>query len=550
MPFWETVMESPPDSVYGKRLLPAIVDEVAVEDPERICFSFPRSSDLGDGFQDMNFRTFANAINKTAHFIQREIGCSTMFETILYMGDPDVRHFIVLIALMKTGHKVLFSSHHNSVAGHAHLIQRTDCGIILYSSGFPITRILELCRLESVCMPELDYLLDDTPCQHYPYAKSFEEAKHQPCILLHTSGSTGMPKLVTWTHWMISTMDSQNSVAPLDGRPCLWGETILQSSGRGFSALPIFHGAGIATAIARVCFSNSSVVLGPPGLATADVFAGVLDRAGFDSANCVPVTLEEIATRPDVLEKVRKLKHITYVGGSLSKAAGDTISQYTQLYAIMASTEASIITQHTTDTEDWQYVCLNPDVNGFEMRQNGHMYELVFVKKAHQADHQGIFKIFPRLEEYSTSDLFSKHPTKPNHWKHESRTDDIIIFKNGWNFNPIVHEYLIASLDPVKYCLLVGTGRDMPAAIIELHDKHYDKDKQEIISALSSHIDEANSFCDSIGQLRKDCIIFANKEKTFAITGKGTVQRKATVAMYSHEIDRLYASVKSGGVNV
>jgi hypothetical protein len=42
---------------------------------------------------------FANAINKTAYFIQREIGRSSMFETVLFMGQPDVRHFILFVAL-------------------------------------------------------------------------------------------------------------------------------------------------------------------------------------------------------------------------------------------------------------------------------------------------------------------------------------------------------------------------------------------------------------------------------------------------------------------
>ena len=149
------------------------------------------------------------------------------------------------------------------------------------------------------------------------------------------------------------------------------GVMFLSDTKRSFSALPVFHGAGIASGIRTVCFNETVVVLGPPGLCTADVFSQVLDYGNIDSAKCVPVTLEEVATRPDVLEKMRVLRHITYVGGNivrllvwyssltqpgaLSKEAGDIISQYVQVYTIVASTETNTLVQHETDREDWQY---------------------------------------------------------------------------------------------------------------------------------------------------------------------------------------------------
>lgn len=214
-----------------------------------------------------------------------------------------------------TPKQVLFSSHRNSVAGHANLIKRTDCTILLHTTDFPVTGILEKCRMESLCMPELDYLLDDaSPCEHYPYNKSFDEAKHHPCMIIHTSGSTGLPKLVVWTHWTFITVDSHHLVPPLDGRPTIWGG-IFSSAKRGFSALPIFHGSGLASGLNQVCFNRSVTVLGPPGIVTAGVFEEVLENTEIDAAYCLPITLEEIAKRADLLKKLERLKFVTYVGG-------------------------------------------------------------------------------------------------------------------------------------------------------------------------------------------------------------------------------------------
>jgi hypothetical protein len=55
-------MASPGDVPYGRRLVPVVVDEIALKDPERICFSFPRSANLADGFRDMNFRTVCRSL--------------------------------------------------------------------------------------------------------------------------------------------------------------------------------------------------------------------------------------------------------------------------------------------------------------------------------------------------------------------------------------------------------------------------------------------------------------------------------------------------------
>lgn len=163
---------------------------------------------------------------------------------------------------------------------------------------------------------------------------------------------------------------------------------------------------------------------------------------------------------------------------------------------------------------------------------------------------QGIFKVLPQAEEYSMSSLYSRHPAKPHHWKHEGRTDDMIVFKSGWSFKPVRHEALISSHEAVESCILTGTGRNVPVALVQLRaglTVDREETRQALLAALAPSIDEANSVADSAGQLRKDAIVFAKGEKPFVIVGKGTVQRKATLALYEREIEELYASLGKTG---
>lgn len=218
----------------------------------------------------------------------------------------------------------------------------------------------------------------------------------------------------------------------------------------------------------------------------------------------------------------------------------------------MASTETITMVQHVTDPEDWSYVCLNPLLNGIEMRPVADLFELVYVRNPDCAQFQGVFKIFPHLLEYSMRDLYSRHPTKPHHWRHESRKDDIIVFQSGSKFNPMLHERTIAMHPRIHACLLVGTGKDRPAAIIELHPKHYTEDasvQKSLLKEIWPYVRKANDVADNFGQLEQRYVIFAKSTKPFEMGLKNTVQRYATTRLYEQEIEDLYASIAEGGMS-
>lgn len=208
--------------------------------------------------------------------------------------------------------------------------------------------------------------------------------------------------------------------------------------------------------------------------------------------------------------------------------------------------------QHVTDPEDWSYVCLNPLLNGIEMRPVADLFELVYVRNPDCAQFQGVFKIFPHLLEYSMRDLYSRHPTKPHHWRHESRKDDIIVFQSGSKFNPMLHERTIAMHPRIHACLLVGTGKDRPAAIIELHPQYYTEDasvQKSLLKEIWPYVQKANDVADTFGQLEQRYVIFAKNTKPFEMGLKNTVQRYATTRLYEQEIEDLYTSIAEGGMS-
>ena len=86
-----------------------------------------------------------------------------------------------------------------------------------------------------------DQWLSQESVVHHPYEKSFEEAAHDPFIVIHTSGSTGLPKPITLYHGGLATADAQHVMPSLDGyHP---GVVLPTPPGRTrmFASLPPFH---------------------------------------------------------------------------------------------------------------------------------------------------------------------------------------------------------------------------------------------------------------------------------------------------------------------
>ena len=91
---------------YGSRLMPHVVDELAQSAPGRIYATIPVSSDISQGFRDVTMIQIAKSVNYLAWWLEQSFGHSSSFETLTYMGVPDLRYAIVFLAAVKCGYKV------------------------------------------------------------------------------------------------------------------------------------------------------------------------------------------------------------------------------------------------------------------------------------------------------------------------------------------------------------------------------------------------------------------------------------------------------------
>ena len=257
-----------------------------------------------------------------------------------------------------------------------------------------------------------------------------------------------------------------------------------------------------------------------------------------------PSILQEISQTPSFLKNLERLSSVSYGGGPLAKGAGNIIRSFTNVYNLMGSSEMYSIATELAGQEDWDYLKFSPMMGIVFNHHSEDLWELSFVRNPAFDLYQGIFATYPEMQEYHTSDLYSKHATKPDLWLYQGRADDIIALSNGEKFNPVAMEGLIGAHPDVKSVLVAGQGRFQPALLVEANNRLVsDDDRERMKEAIWPIVSQANSDCVAHGRLSKDLIIFTDSAKPFQRAGKGTVQRRLTLDTFEHEIEELYDTV-------
>jgi hypothetical protein len=76
--------------------------------------------------------------------------------------------------------------------GLAGLVALTNCKVWLYATDDPAGPLVKPESSLKLCaVPSLEWMLDNEGQERYPYETTFEEAKWDEIVIIHTSGTTG-----------------------------------------------------------------------------------------------------------------------------------------------------------------------------------------------------------------------------------------------------------------------------------------------------------------------------------------------------------------------
>lgn len=473
----EPSVKSEPGS-FGKRLIPQIMDTLAAEDPERVVFTLTTMNKNKLEFRNISARSFVNAVDKTAWWLLGQVGRPDRVRPVGYIGPrkysqhlrgninlhilDDLRHILLTYACVKVGYAALYLSPKNNTKGALAVLEALECNIwtnhVDAESVNLVKAILDERPMTVVQMPTLEELLSAESVDPFPYNKTWDEAFNDPFCYLHTSGSTGVPKPIPWSHALIGTMDAIRLLPPVAGDGGLepWSKD-WNKGDRIYSSFPMSHGAGIIMNILLPALFDLQCIMGPTGvIPNIHLVEMLAEQADIDIWSMVPSLVDELGETPDVLEHFKKSKFICASGGPVSPVSAGKANEVIRVLNLTGTTEGLFIGNLVVPREDWFWFAFHP-YSGFEFKEvDPGTFEHWIHRNQHSDLFQGIYHTFPEKDSINFKDLYKQHPTKPNLWAFKGRNDDLVVLSNGYKISPLETEAFITTHPAVNGCLVVS----------------------------------------------------------------------------------------------
>jgi acyl-coenzyme A synthetase/AMP-(fatty) acid ligase len=570
-------MDSMPEidrSFEQSKLLVTAIEEKAKWMPNDTYMRYPRKDWETVGYRTISCMQYARAIDKVAYWLDELLGKTTQSDTIAYSGPNDPRYAIMMPAAIKTGrkvgfeypytntdntliicYKILIPDGRNTSEGLQALVASTDCKAWVHAAddaeGPPISKDSQL---QQLALPSLDWVLSSEAQDQYPYDKTFQEAAHDVILIIHTSGTTGVPKPIYHTNGMWSAMGSLNVLSQR-----YWPRGIAHDGWLGKIALDCCAPqwlAGLMNMIGCPAFMDSPCVALPPdavGL-TPELFKKIMKMNRIDGIKCPPQTIVTLYEDPEARALLKTLKFVMYLGAALDRAIGDDLCQYTRLTPLIGSTETGDqFSVRPADRKLWHTHGFVPE-NGSKMIRldaadggADDFHELILERRNNADDmFQPAFwnPAFKGIDRIETKELYTPIADSDGgtRWVFSARKDDLT--KLSWlaKFHAQDIEARIQQHPNVKSVCVGGEGRPAPYVIVEPKEGILDRisETQLLDDLYASVIAKTNDVDIQEIQIPRETLLTAKREKPFRRNLKQVVQRKGVEEDYQDEIEQAY----------
>ncbi|KAB8211953.1 hypothetical protein BDV34DRAFT_233934 [Aspergillus parasiticus] len=509
---------------------PWTVDELLrfrrYEDPNRTAVIFPTDKPQYAEYTMQQLDSYALSVARQyAKIIPPKQSSADSPCIVAVQGSPDFEYLITLLALSKLGHPALLLSPRLSTEALKHLLSSTKAQLFLAADTESFAKGLahgiQVARIASFDKSPLDPLegLDDS---NLTPMLDLRAEHNKPVWILHSSGSTGLPRPVPITH-----------------RSALWRYSDrLESLGLDtLTTLPLFHAHGMSSFFRAIYARKVILMYNLAVPITTDRLIEITRARKFGLFSSVPFTLKILAESERGVDLLRSFQLVTSGGGPVGQALGDMlVKQGVQLVSIYGSSEAGTLMTSLRRKDDLLWDWLRPLYDGllrFEPH-GGEMLELI-VPRDWPA------RVDANLPDgsWSTKDLFVRHPTIEA-YRYAGRIDDVLVMENGEKTNPISVESEITKHAYVEAAVIFGQNRSALGLAVVPSSNASGLHKENILQAIWPSVEAAQQSLPSYASITQEMVVIFEVGTVYPRTDKGTAIRQAFYTQFGEEIASLY----------
>ncbi|KAI0687623.1 hypothetical protein BC835DRAFT_1419815 [Cytidiella melzeri] len=522
----------------------------------------------------IKWRHILTAVHSRATELVRSTGLSARALgdapfTVGLLGNNGYQYLVTWLAILMLRWTPILISPQNSSEAVLHLLTSTNATYLLLDNTLEARyKDLPTETLKLTVLPAFDLanLHEDHPekiAALLRYVDSFKRGEsadalrkesQNTCMYMHTSGSTGHPKAIAWSHQFVNNKTKQA------------GEEYPHEKGRlVYTPLPIYHGGGFSMCLPVIAGYGGIITLVEPyQVVSSDSVLRHLRilRNKEPTVLLVPNLLEDIVDTMELsqaLEYLRIPNTVLQGGAPLRRDVGDKLAHGgIHLVTWGGITEAGVFASQefdpTRNPSDWQYIKLSTSFEfHFTPLDEEHPdqgYRLVMSPKSLAPpviNHEN-----PRG--FLVPDIWMKHPD-PNRsdlWRIAGRFDDIIVLSNGEKANGKQLETSLCASPFISQAVIFGSGRFLCGALLRPSAEHRFSVGDE--QAKAAYLEQVWSFIETVvnntvprhSRLLRPLVLVEDPSKPFQFSDKSTIKNKATLDLYLEEINQAYRTVEEG----
>ncbi|PSS31017.1 hypothetical protein PHLCEN_2v2430 [Hermanssonia centrifuga] len=515
---------------HGFVSLNQLLESRASSHPHLDVAAFP---ELTDGTWKVTGFTYSSlflASNAAAHCYIRTSSLSARTDSsqriVALLAPSGADLLVTLFAALRLGYAVLLLAPQNTPEAIAHLCRTTSATHLICH---PSLRSRPIADIQIIELVPRDIWKNSDPI--VPLFLTPDEEMDMPALVMHTSGSTGMPKPVYHPHRIWT-----------QAIPCIPGEP-------AFTTTPLFHGGSADLLRAMNALSTLYLFSSTHPITVSNILGAMSATTSRITAFLsVPYILKMLAEDPRGLQMLQRMELVSTGGAPLPEALGDEmVRRGVRLVSRLGSSECGFLMsshrEYETDRE-WSWLrddsAPSPTPLRFEPAGEDDEFELVVPR-------EWTTRVVANREDgsFATGDLYVPHRSIPHAWQYRGRTDDIVVLTNGKKVSAQPLESALRASPHIAEAIVFGASRASLGVLVLPSTTSPTAGPGMILSCVAQLNQTTPPYAHILPALV--VVLPLSHGASLPRTSKGSLVRPRALVQYAEAIDGAYRRFEEGG---